>query len=358
MTSASAWLSLSNLWLVCLAGFVAVESVSACRRAPPDPPRFPHEVHLAKLECGAPGQPACLTCRSCHAEATGGQARTSPQLGTCARCHRDDSGRLQATLARTPERPYGEISIDHDKHLALESIRGQCVPCHAGVVDANRPALPPMSQCFTCHEHEEQWNRGQCTPCHEPRDLAKTLPVTFLRHDEAFSRRHGDLMAQGQNAQLCQSCHTQAQCQACHDLSQQLSVEARRPEKIESRMVHQGDFLVRHAVEAESQPARCLSCHTPETCDSCHVARGVSANRAGSPNPHPPGWVGTNTLSSDFHGVAARRDILSCASCHEAGPATNCIQCHRVGAYGGNPHPNGWSSGREPSNQMCRYCHE
>lgn len=249
--------------------------------------------------------------------------------------------------------------MNHDQHLALDAIRGQCVPCHAGVVDKQRPALPPMRQCFGCHEHQSQWDRGECTPCHDQRELARTLPVTFLRHDAAFLREHGAILAESaSNAALCQSCHTQADCQSCHDLSQTLSIEARRPERIDSRQVHRGDFLVRHAVEARSEPARCLSCHTEATCDACHVARGVSGNVPNGRNPHPPGWIGTDTRSSNFHGAAARRDILSCAGCHEAGPATNCIRCHRVGAFGGNPHPRGWQSGRDPSDRMCRYCHE
>ena len=111
------------------------------------------------------------------------------------------------------------------------------------------------------------------------------------------------VMAERQQAQLCQSCHTQAQCQSCHDVTQDLTVEKRRPEQIESGQVHRGDFMVRHAIEARSQPARCLSCHTVQTCDACHVARGVSANVANPANPHPPEWIGSNTSSSNFHGT-------------------------------------------------------
>ena len=35
----------------------------------------------------------------------------------------------------------------------------------------------------------------------------------------------------------------------------------------------------------------------------------------------------------------------------------NCIRCHQVGSYGGNPHPRGWQSARSPKDSMCRYCH-
>ncbi|HVJ15288.1 MAG TPA: hypothetical protein VM686_07600, partial [Polyangiaceae bacterium] len=187
------------------------------------------------------------------------------------------------------------------------------------------------------------------------KDLEKTLPETFLRHDLTFARHHGESAAMG--SELCQSCHTQSDCQSCHDVTQGLTVEKRKPEAIEQHFVHRADFITRHAIEAQAQSTRCASCHTPESCDSCHVERGVSGNRIGGRNPHPPGWVGTYAGSSSFHGAEARRDILLCASCHEQGPATNCIRCHRVGGFGGNPHPQGWQSARGASSEMCRYCH-
>jgi hypothetical protein len=181
------------------------------------------------------------------------------------------------------------------------------------------------------------------------------LPQTFMRHDESFARHHGQqAMAE---SKLCQTCHTQADCQSCHDLNQGLSVERRRPERIEAHFVHRADFITRHAIEAQANPTRCSSCHTSETCDACHVERGVSGGHVGGRNPPPPGWVGSDVGSNSFHGAAARRDIVLCASCHDQGPATNCIRCHKVGAYGGNPHPRGFSSNRGFDSQMCRYCH-
>jgi cytochrome c7-like protein len=343
--------SVFSCWIVALVAiFVACQKDTA-------PPRFPHKLHLAGVACGGPGQPACLSCASCHALSEQAAAHRMPAQSLCDTCHSEGTHQEKVVLPIPPPRPYGEIGIDHDQHLALPSIQGQCVPCHAGVFDKNRPNIPPMSQCFGCHEHQEQWDRGECSPCHQQQDLKRTLPVTFLKHDPAFMRQHGGVVAQKQQALLCQSCHTQNDCQACHDLSQNMTIEQRRPERIETRQVHRGDFMVRHAIEARSESAKCASCHTPQTCDSCHAARGVSANVMNARNPHPPEWVGTNTQSSNFHGPAARRDIVACAGCHEAGPQTNCIRCHTVGAYGGNPHPQGWKSNRGRDSQMCRYCH-
>ncbi len=339
-------------WLLAL-GLLVTALLAACADKPA--PRFPHLTHLVALDCGAPGQPACLTCNTCHTPSEPERAYKLPSPSLCQTCHRQPTSGLLSSLTFSPERPYGEIAIDHDRHLAMPGIAGQCVSCHAGVVEAGKPALPPMARCFTCHEHEAQWRRAECGPCHQRSDLKRSLPQSFLRHDVAFLRHHGELDTFDKS--LCQSCHTERDCQACHDVTQELTAEARTPERVESSSFHRGDFITRHALEASAAPARCATCHAPETCDSCHVARGVSGNSRGARSPHPPGWVTNSPTIASPHGLEARRDILACASCHDQGPATNCIRCHQVGAYGGNPHPRGWRSTRSPNDQMCRYCH-
>lgn len=317
--------------------------------------RFPHQVHLAGLECGGPSQPNCLTCNTCHTPSEAKREAKLPASTQCEGCHAGETSMVAAVLSTAPHRPYGEIAFDHDRHLSMGPIGGQCTPCHSGVVQAGARSVPPMSQCFSCHEHQEQWNRGQCAPCHQRSDLDRVLPQTFLRHEGNFAKNHGQLSESDQR--LCRACHTQSECNDCHDVSQQFSVERRKPASIERSFVHRGDFMVRHAIEAQSQPSACIRCHEPATCDACHTLRGVSGNVLSAVNPHPPGWVGTDTQSSSFHGREARRDIVSCAGCHEQGAATNCIRCHKVGAFGGNPHPDGWKSSRPESSEMCRYCH-
>lgn len=339
-------------WLLLPALFVAAWLAACADKATP---RFPHRLHLTELDCNAPGKPACLTCNTCHTPSQPERTYKLPPESLCQSCHREPGAKALSSLYVVPERPYGEIAIDHDRHLAMPTIAGQCVTCHGGVVEPGESTLPAMERCFQCHEHEQQWQRAECGPCHQTKDLQQALPRTFLRHDAGFLRHHGDLDAFDKS--LCQSCHTQRDCQACHDVTQDLTAEVRTPERIESTSFHRGDFMSRHALEASAAPTRCATCHAPETCDSCHVARGVSGNRAGSRNPHPPGWVTNSAEARSSHGVEARRDILACASCHDQGPATNCIRCHQVGAYGGNPHPRGWQSARSPGDEMCRYCH-
>lgn len=333
---------------------LALSAVVACEA--PMPPRFPHAEHLAKMDCGVSGKPGCLTCTSCHAVADKEGAHHFPDAGACERCHREDAHAIAAAVTARDDRPYGEIGFDHARHLAMPEIRGQCIGCHAGVVAAGEARLPPMKKCFSCHEHEKQWDAGTCAPCHASGSLTGIMPQTFLRHDGAFARHHGRLATS--EKRLCQSCHAQADCDACHDTTQDLAVERRRPEAIESHFVHRGDFLTRHPIEAQANPAECLSCHTPQTCDACHTERGVSGNAVGGRSPHPPGWVNDVPGVPSEHGREARRDILLCAGCHDQGPATNCIRCHRVGGYGGNPHPGGWRSTQSESSEMCRYCHD
>lgn len=336
-----------------VAAFVGAAWLAAC--AEPQPARFPHRKHLSELSCGGPGQPACLTCNTCHAVSHAERALKLPSASTCDACHKRDRARAHETLGLRPPRPHGEISIDHALHLAMPEIGGQCVKCHAGVFQPGQSDLPPMSQCFGCHEHERQWQGAQCEPCHRQSDLRRTAPVSFLAHDATFMRRHGQQPAFERS--LCQSCHEQRDCQSCHDVNQDLTAEVRAPERLDGAFVHRGDFMSRHAIEAQSGPTRCLSCHTVQSCDGCHAARGVSGNSMQGRSVHPPGWVGNSPAIPSLHGTAARRDIVSCAGCHDQGPATNCIRCHKVGGYGGNPHPTGWQSARGPSAEMCRYCH-
>jgi hypothetical protein len=339
-------------WLLVLAVLCAALAAVGCEERLR--PGFPHRAHLLAEGCGEPGQPPCPSCATCHDAIRLDDARALPTSDDCARCHRERTAEVVAavrhqTQKRTP------IVFDHRQHLNLESITGQCVGCHAGVaVDGvNGDVFPPMATCTDCHEGSLE--RGECAPCHRAEDMQKLVPETFLRHDLNFLRDHG--MEATRYGSTCSQCHAERQCAACHDTVQTLGLATRLPTAIERDLIHRADFETRHAIDARSQPAKCLRCHQVNECDSCHIARGVSGNGFGARNPHPIGWVGSGALGN-HHGRAARRDILSCATCHERGPATNCIRCHKVGGNGGNPHPSGWRSVRSVGDAMCRYCHE
>jgi hypothetical protein len=215
---------------------------------------------------------------------------------------------------------------------------------------------PDQRAARTPHPAHARPDTAECGRCHDAAELRRTIPRTFLVHDERFVRGHGVEAARYERA--CRQCHLDSDCLNCHDTSQTTTIEARRPDAITRSYPHRGDFLTRHAIEARSQSAACQRCHASADCNACHVRHGVSAARRGADNPHPPGWIGPDAGAQTFHGRAARRDIVRCSGCHEEGRATNCIRCHRVGGFGGNPHPNGWRSGRETNTGICRYCHE
>lgn len=345
---------MNRLGLIALLCILAVLAAAACRGTLLT--RFDHRAHLAERPCGAPGQMACLTCASCH---VGNQADAfpSPQVSQCSDCHRDAEQKLKHALRPAVAKvPAGkQILFSHQRHLPLPEVKGQCVKCHAGAVgfQSGPPLFPPMATCLGCHEHRQEFARGECGTCHALGDLRMLKPISFMSHDAAWMRRHGDEARS--NGAMCAQCHAQTQCDSCHDSTRRLGPAMAAPEKVDRSFVHRFDFVSRHALEAQSQPGSCVTCHVRTECDSCHATRGVSAGVRGALSPHPPGWA--SGLISNAHGAAARRDIASCASCHDQGAASNCVSCHKVGGVGGTPHPPGWRSGESPRSPGCMACH-
>ncbi len=347
----------SQLRTLLLAMAVGISALVACSERTP---RFSHEYHLTRLACGGPGQPQCLNCTSCHK--VDKSNHVLPRVTACQGCHKPADKHKLAAVHPPPDDDleFAEsLHFSHALHLKMPALAGQCVPCHAGVVPPSDNPLasvfPPMQRCFKCHEHQQQWDQAKCSACHERKAMSQVMPQSFLPHNQGWMRHHGTLARE--KRQVCSQCHSQQQCNDCHDVTQNLKIEDRQPDAVERHFVHRGNWLSVHPIEAKSQPRRCLSCHTQESCDGCHVRRGVSANAVRGANPHPQGWVGGDPNNPNFHGRAARRDILTCAGCHDQGPATNCIRCHKVGGPGGNPHPHGWKSARSDNASMCRYCH-
>jgi hypothetical protein len=108
--------------------------------------------------------------------------------------------------------------------------------------------------------------------------------------------------------------------------------------------------LARHPEEARGDPGLCTTCHTESSCVDCHTRENVAGGSTRS--PHPPGWA------NGEHGVQARIDPMSCASCHGGAGEQLCVGCHSVGGPGGNPHGPGFSSRKDEHHDLpCRLCH-
>lgn len=317
--------------------------------------RFSHARHAtAKVECivchegvydatdlGTRHLPREATCLGCH--------REEKQEGRCATCHAD----VAAIQPRPPPDPH--LTFGHARHLEL--VNEDCSRCHTSLPEPGAPHEPPtMASCLSCHEHQEEYDRGTCGTCHEDLWARPLRPVSPFTHDGGFLRGHAS--AARSKSAACSQCHDQTFCSDCHARTTPILPQLRHSERVDRLFLHRDDFVARHALEANADPASCARCHTVRSCEGCHDARNLAPGGTNPRNPHPAGWVFPGGVA--FHGDSARRDIGSCAACHDRGGLADCVDCHRSGGIGGNPHPPEFLS-RHPNvdrtNPVCLGCH-
>jgi len=306
-----------------------------------------------------------LTCADCHgAVERDAEERVDaiPSKSGCADCHDVDSEDGCGTCHRNPDDPgpwdrpepgASHLLFSHQLHRERSS---DCAACHGDAAHAPDLAAgelaPGHDECGACHGQD--LDTGRCVLCHDRLDLYPRRPETIYSHEKGFFDRHG--AAAAGNQADCAVCHDQSFCGDCHARTTTVRPSLRFPERIDRRFVHRGDWQSRHALEARVGDTSCLKCHGTSFCSSCHERSGVGG-ALGRKSPHPPEWMLPGTARS--HSRAARRRIAECASCHDQGPASNCVQCHASG--GVNPHPPGWKSpvpaSERSTHRMCRICH-
>ena len=339
---------------------IAALAVSACaglfnvladRR---DQIKAPHDRHAtAKVDC--------TTCHESIFDSTTLTTVDLPKEKKCLSCHAEEKEKGNCAFCHTrPDQPLAftgherELKMNHTEHL--ERVKEDCAVCHQALPNPVRTEglAPKMAGCLNCHEHQVQWDNGECQACHQDLSRYPLQPVAAFSHRADWLQNHS-LQARSA-AQVCSNCHQQTFCSECHAKMQGLRVDKVVPERIDRAFIHRNDFVSRHAVEAQADPALCQRCHGTDTCQSCHLKNGLVPGASNGLDPHPPGF-GLGTA----HGRAARNDIVSCAACHDQGSASICVNCHQVGGVGGNPHPNSWLL-RHPhqeigKNAMCQICH-
>jgi hypothetical protein len=349
--------------------FAVAVLLGACagRRAPrpPDPPPadriiIPHKEHAeADVNCIAchegvydeealatvpEAKPSEDTCLQCHKE--------QKESGNCGFCHTDVKHAAKPVLRAPP------VTMSHAKHI--ERVKEDCTKCHKSLpnplIDAT--VAVKMSDCLSCHEHGEQYAVTQCKGCHENLAAYALKPVSDFSHQGNYIEHHaGDARS---SAEQCAQCHDQTFCSDCHAKTVATRIEAKFPEKVAAQFIHSNDFLARHSIEQAADSASCQRCHGRSFCDSCHQAQHLTTLALNPRDPHPVGW--SLPGSANFHGQEARRDIGSCAACHDQGAQSNCVTCHKVGGIGGNPHPASWLGRHDQkeiaNNGMCRICHQ
>jgi hypothetical protein len=314
---------------------------------------FEHRAHVTKsigcLTChagvasagdeGPMHFPSTADCVKCHT--------TPHDTRDCATCHGENFIRTGAVLARE------HLRFAHSKHM--EPAKGQCVGCHLEVGMKEAESIrPKMATCFGCHQHRDQWALRDCDGCHVDLAHEETLPTSHLVHEGDWIREHGVRAASASD--LCSSCHSERSCAACHGVSVPALPSRLAFDSVQLTGLHRAGFRSRHAVEARGQPGLCTTCHTERSCMDCHTTELVSAGTTAK-SPHPPGWL-TTSRGGGLHGSQARIDPMSCASCHGGAGEQLCVDCHRVGGPGGNPHGRGFESTKDKTRDVpCRACH-
>jgi len=300
------------------------------------------DCHAGIVTAGDEGplhRPTDDSCVTCHEEPHDKRA--------CSTCHGLDIARTRAQDARD------YLRFSHEEHLP--KTEGNCARCHVGVARDEEYLLPKMATCVSCHEHRDPLAGEQCSKCHSDLLSHRMKPASHLVHEVNFLAQHGTVAA-GQRA-TCTTCHLERDCAKCHGVT-----TAILPSRFDFATptldrLHPAGFKSRHREEARAQPGLCATCHTPSTCQSCHADRGLAADGTQRLNPHPARWVGLPS-QGNLHGLEARRDPMSCASCHSGAGEMLCVSCHRVGGVGGTVHPVGWTSNLRPEQDVpCRLCH-
>lgn len=320
---------------------------------------FPHSRHDG------------IDCTDCHGDvAKSAKLGEAPLPGAakCEECHDakapDAPGQAIRGLRPRESSTY-QFTFNHAEHLARIKDKTPCAKCHEALPEPGpaRDWTPPMKSCTSCHHHEEEVSQARCQPCHVSLRRYPLKPIEALAgfsHQGDFVREHRDLAKN--SAATCAQCHDQTYCARCHaTATEPLRPSIRFPEEVQANFIHRSDFVSRHQIEAAADPASCRKCHGSFFCESCHRELGVASSdinkswgRVPASHLPPERW-------SAEHGRAARVNIVSCAGCHDQGAGSVCVQCHRVGGPGGNPHPAGYASQHKPSdiqsNAMCQVCH-
>lgn len=297
--------------------------------------KFSHRLHV---------QDAGMGCLDCHeAASTSASARDNlmPKKANCESCHAEqlESSCTTCHFSDDPSDyrafvgPDRDLLFGHELHVARQKM--ECITCHAGVEQAENDLsqhLPPMETCYTCHNDVAASN--QCERCHL--NLAGLRPLDHNRTD--FTREHKRLVRSGQTS--CAMCHSDASCEGCHAAVPLVRVDEARRDLISPRSprlgaidrgqtlglqkVHDLNFRYTHGVAAAGKMSDCGSCHaTQEFCAACHAAGGNITQSEFRPSNHTAAFVATE------HGRMARRDIETCAACHDAaGAEPTCVFCH------------------------------
>ncbi len=341
--------------------------------------KFSHKYHVSEVG---------VACADCHTAARTSASSTDnlrPGHDQCATCHKEQ---IDSTcgfchvnpeqIEPAPPRKY-TITFSHAQHVTMKDV--ECTTCHAGldsVEYASAANMPAMNTCTTCHNASKATNT--CEACHT--SFTNLIPPDHLVAD--FRRDHKQRTRLGSLEASCSTCHTQTFCADCHDAASLMkfgkdglmsepsprSSSFDSPKQMPLQMVHSMNYRYTHGIDAKAKASDCYSCHSEkEFCTPCHQSGDNLTEKSFKPASHlVPNFTTLGVGSGGGeHAVLARRDIESCASCHDVqGGDPTCITCHTDadGIRGTDPrtHPPGFMRNDEgpwhtDPGATCYNCH-
>lgn len=372
----------SKYWLLGALCALLVAWFLYSQEKPPRPQdiiKFSHKYH--QVEFGT----ACADCHVQALESTQASDNLLPVMTDCATCH-DVESEDNCTLCHFEDEstwmPFAveptDLIFNHKFHM--EDAGLACEACHKNLdhVDfADAGSMPEMADCSTCHNNLNA--TLECASCH-----LNTLNLRPADHTADFLVTHKNVARMGDED--CVMCHTNDDCAECHEGANLLFTTSGSQSDVQTAFgisptgtrglvlprVHDPNFRFTHGLQATGRTVECATCHeTQSFCQTCHEAEGVDV--AGKPLWHGgldwgaiAGVVGTG---GGRHAELARRDIESCAGCHDPqGTDPTCVLCHNDfdGVRGNNPktHKTGFrnrfsedSNFHSDDSAVCYACH-
>ncbi len=373
--------------LITLVGFISIMGFTITSEDEPilsnkNIIKFSHEFHSEVSECA--------DCHTSVKDAVTLSDRLLPDKPACAACHdvEDDENctlcHYEDTYEPLMQPTSSNLYFNHQQHVTTLGM--ECTACHKGLneVDYSFEAMgvnPPMDNCYSCHNNKSA-AANHCETCH-----TTTADLYPADHKTASFMEQHKFTASAEN-QNCAMCHdTQDFCEACHvstsmidennTLTDFYTPYSPHQYKSDSKQmqitrVHGLDYRFSHGIEARSKTMECTTCHQTETfCAECHNSDGGDfASDGFLPSSHLVNnflTIGAGTGGGE-HAIQAKRDIESCAACHDTqGADPSCILCHtdNDGIKGTNPrtHVSGFMNDRENGDwhedmgSVCYNCH-
>lgn len=342
--------------------------------------KFSHSFHKDLAEC--------TVCHSNVMTSKSSKDRLMPNHDNCKDCHDVENTDQCSTCHYDDFEPLiqhsSEIIFDHSYHLGTENMK--CEQCHKGIseVDYAMNALQPypdMATCYSCH-NDRAVATNACEACHT--STANLKPVShrsaqFIKTHKFASKQIDSncIMCHDSNNNSCENCHVATTGITEGNTADNFytpyapnnSIDGAKQQKINK--VHELNYRFSHGIDARSKRMDCQSCHELETfCGSCHQSKNGDFSMGGIiPTSHFKtnfaNFAGSSALNE--HGLLARRDIESCASCHDTqGADPVCLQCHQdfdgIRGNGIKTHTTGFMRGEkgdwhDTNSSVCFNCH-